>query len=37
MNATVIQSTMDLWGREPERAKGKPSVKARSEGSQAIM
>jgi uncharacterized OsmC-like protein len=37
MNTGVIQETIQLWTREPEKAKASPTVKARSDGPQAIL
>ncbi len=37
MNPETIQQTMRLWQEEPEKAKGKPTVKASSDKNQAIM
>ena len=37
MNRERIEETVRLWQAEPEKAKGKPTVKARAEGSQAVM
>ena len=33
----TIRETLRLWEEEPDKAKGSPMVKARSEGSQATM
>jgi len=37
MKPDTIKETMRLWESQPEKAKGRPTVKARSEGSQAIL
>ncbi len=37
MNATVIQETTQLWAREPEKAKGSPAVKARTDGPHGVL
>ena len=37
MNRERIEETVRLWQAEPEKAKGKPTVKARAEGSKAVM
>jgi uncharacterized OsmC-like protein len=37
MNRERIEETVRLWQAEPDKAKGKPAVKARAEGSQAAM
>lgn len=37
MNADTIQSSIDTWTAEPDKAKGSPSVTARAEGSQAVI
>src|SRR5262245_10700728 len=37
MDETVIRETIKLWEKEPDKAKGSPIVKARAEGSQAIL
>lgn len=37
MKPETIQETTSLWESEPEKAQGKPSVTARSEGSQAVV
>jgi hypothetical protein len=36
MNRERIGETVRLWQAEPEKAKGKPTVKARAEGSKAV-
>src|SRR2546428_4672769 len=37
MKTSIIESTMNAWISEPEKAKGNPSVTARTEGAQAII
>ena len=37
MTSEKIRETMALWERQPDKAKGKPMVKARSEGSRAVI
>ena len=37
MNTDIIQGTLRLWQAEPEKAKLKPLLTARSEGSQAVL
>ena len=37
MTPDVVQETMRLWQAEPEKAKGKPAVTARSEQSRAVI
>ncbi len=37
MNAETIQTTIQTWTDEPEKALGAPVVTARAEGSQAVM
>lgn len=37
MNQATIQETLRLWQAEPDKAKLKPTVTGRSEGSQAIL
>ncbi|MEX2622776.1 MAG: OsmC family protein [Acidimicrobiia bacterium] len=37
MRAEVISETAKLWDTEPDKAKGTPTVKARSEGALAVM
>ena len=37
MTPETIRETMSLWEAEPEKAKARPTVKARSEGSQAVI
>jgi uncharacterized OsmC-like protein len=37
MKPETIQETIRLWEAQPDQAKGKPAVKARSEGSLAIV
>ncbi|WP_376790728.1 OsmC family protein [Thermoflexus sp.] len=37
MNSTTIQETMRLWQDAPDKAKVKPTVKARSDGSQVVF
>lgn len=37
MRAEVISETTKLWAAEPDKAKGTPTVKARSEGALAVM
>lgn len=37
MKSDTISETMRLWESQPEKAKGRPAVKARSDGDQAIL
>ena len=37
MNRERIEETVRLWQAEPDKAKGKPTVIARSEGRKAVM
>lgn len=37
MKAEVISETAKLWASEPDKARGTPSVKARSEGALAVI
>ena len=37
MTPDVVHETMRRWQAEPEKAKGKPAVKARSEQSRAVI
>jgi uncharacterized OsmC-like protein len=37
MRAEVISETARLWDTEPDKARGTPTVKARSEGALAVM
>ena len=37
MNRERIEETVRLWQAEPDKAKGKPMVIARAEGSKAVM
>jgi uncharacterized OsmC-like protein len=37
MNRERIEETVRLWQAEPDKAKGKPVVIARAEGSRAVM
>lgn len=37
MKTEVISETAKLWDTEPDKAKGTPTVKARSEGALAVM
>ncbi|MFQ5955110.1 MAG: OsmC family protein [Kiloniellales bacterium] len=37
MKPETIQDTMRLWQEQPEKAKGSPTVKARSDGGRAVM
>ena len=37
MRSEVISETVRLWGEQPDKAKSKPTVKARSDGSEAAM
>jgi uncharacterized OsmC-like protein len=37
MNRERIEETLRLWRSEPDKAKGKPTVKARAEGAKAVM
>ena len=36
MNREHIEETVRLWQAEPDKAKGKPTVIARAEGSKAV-
>lgn len=37
MRPEVIRETTRLWEAQPEKAKGRPAVKARSDGSRAVL
>jgi uncharacterized OsmC-like protein len=37
MKPEVIEQSVQLWTKEPEKAKASPVVKARSEGAQAVL
>lgn len=37
MKAETISATVKLWDSEPDKAKGTPNVRARSEGALAVM
>jgi uncharacterized OsmC-like protein len=37
MKPEIVQETIRLWEAQSEKAKGRPAVKARSDGSQAIL
>ncbi len=37
MNLTTIQETLRLWQENPDKAKGKPTVKGHSDGAQAVL
>jgi hypothetical protein len=37
MKPEIIQETIRLWEAQPEKAKARPAVAARSDGSQAIL
>ncbi len=37
MTPETIRETMRLWEQEPDKAKGKPTIKARADGSQAVL
>jgi uncharacterized OsmC-like protein len=37
MKPEIIQETIRLWETQPEKAKGRPAVTARSDGTQAIL
>ena len=37
MTDTFVQNSIQLWQTEPAKAQSKPTVKARSEGSQAVF
>jgi uncharacterized OsmC-like protein len=37
MNKERIEETVRLWQAEPDKAKGKPTVVARADGSKAVM
>jgi hypothetical protein len=37
MNRERIEETVRFWQAEPDKAKGKPTVIARAEGSKAVM
>jgi uncharacterized OsmC-like protein len=37
MKAEVIEQSIQLWTKEPDKAKASPVVKARSEGAQAVL
>jgi uncharacterized OsmC-like protein len=37
MKSEIITATQRLWLAEPDKAKGRPAVKARSDGAQAVL
>ena len=37
MRSETIRESMSLWERQPDKAKGKPTVKARSDGARAAI
>ena len=37
MTPDTIRDTIRLWEEQPDKAKSKPTVKARADGSQAVM
>ena len=37
MKREVIEQSIQLWTKEPDKAKASPLVKARSEGAQAVV
>ncbi len=37
MKAETIRETVRLWEQQPDKAKGKPAVKVRSDGAQAVI
>lgn len=37
MNPTILQETIRVWQAEPEKSRGKPTVKGRSDGAQALL
>jgi uncharacterized OsmC-like protein len=37
MKREVIEQSVQLWGKEPDKARVSPVVKARSEGAQAVV
>ncbi len=37
MKPEIIQETIRLWQADPSKAKGKPAVKGRSDGAQAVL
>jgi uncharacterized OsmC-like protein len=37
MKPDVIEQSVQLWGREPEKARVSPVVRARSDGAQAVV
>ena len=37
MKTEVIEQSIQLWTKEPEKAKVSPLVKARSDGAQAAL
>ncbi len=37
MRSEIIENTFDIWKQEPDKARGRPMVTARSEGSQAVL
>jgi uncharacterized OsmC-like protein len=37
MKSDVIAETQRLWQAEPDKAKGRPAVKARSDGAQVVL
>ncbi len=37
MNAATIETTIDAWTRDPDQARGTPTVTAHADGSQAVI
>jgi uncharacterized OsmC-like protein len=37
MNSETIQASVRLWEEDPSKAKAKPTLKARSDGAQAVL
>jgi len=37
MNSETIQASVRLWEEDPGKAKAKPTLKARSDGAQAVL
>ena len=37
MKSEIIADTQRLWHAEPDKAKGRPAVKAHSDGAQAVL
>lgn len=37
MTSEVIEQTQRLWQQEPDKAKGRPTVKAHSDGAEAVI